>query len=337
MNRLITIALLLPLINLWGGELSHGPDKSQGIVGAAIVLKTDFDIYKIRHGDKRPYIYSYMIMPAPEISIGGRFYTYLGRMPAGTILEVTSFESSKGAKKGEYRVKAISPINDRIKANTPRKAHKVEENLEEQNFKLRGMEVRIGVSSIYSEGRYPDDTPKLNETWFEIIDIKNLKNRKVIPTHTTESMGSVATSASEIREELPIGTTFTTTTDFWIYKIKGRFLRKGLPYINDNNYTMSPDTKMGIGGLYLSYTSTLPAGTRLEVISLVKKNKQKWFYIAKTIEYTNPQIGEATIAIYPTAMLRITWGKQPFGNEPLNIKTTELDPDLFTNFVYPDE
>jgi len=142
-------------------------------------------------------------------------------------------------------------------------------------------------------------------------------------------LGYMLSSASEIRRELPIGTEFSIKTDFWVYEIKGR-----RPYAKDNYYVMNSDRGKGIGGAKFKYRTTFPLGTRFEVISLVKKNKQEWIYIVKPKGYADPRIGEATIAIFPLSMLEELWGKPvKFFLQPT--QTTRLDPDLFANFIYP--
>jgi len=110
-------------------------------------------------------------MPAPEAAIGGRFYTYLGRMPAGTLLQIVSAErDNRKIRKSRirYRVIPLSPINDRIKGNISWTVHEPNEPLEQQIFSLSSVGVGQG---IYGEESYSNGAPKLNEIWFEIINI----------------------------------------------------------------------------------------------------------------------------------------------------------------------
>jgi len=137
--------------------------------------------------------------------------------------------------------------------------------------------------------------------------------------------------ADEIRDELPVGTTFVIKHDFWIYEIQGR-----LPYGEELRYLMQTSTGGGIGSGKYKYTTTFPAGTRLEVVSLIKKTKLKWFYVVKSVNYKNSQIGNVPVVIAEWSMLQVPWGRRgPLGGQP--IQTTRLDPDLFTDFVCPEK
>jgi len=139
------------------------------------------------------------------------------------------------------------------------------------------------------------------------------------------------THASEIRDELPVGTTFAIKHDFWVYEIQGR-----LPYGEGLHYLMQTSTGGGIGSGKYKYTTTFPAGTRLEVVSLIKKSKRQWFYVIKAVGYKNPKAGDTPIVIAEWSMLQVPWGRRgPLGGQP--IQTTRLDPDLFTDFSYPDK
>jgi len=139
------------------------------------------------------------------------------------------------------------------------------------------------------------------------------------------------THASESRHELPTGTTFAIKDDFWVYEIRGRH-----PYGDDIRYLMQTSTGGGIGSEKYKYTTTIPVGTRLKVVSLIKKSKRKWFYVIKAVSYENPKIGDAPIVIAEWSMLEVPWGRRgPLGDQP--IETTQLDPDLFTDFVYPSQ
>jgi len=137
--------------------------------------------------------------------------------------------------------------------------------------------------------------------------------------------------ASEIREELPTGTTFAIKYDFWIYEIRGRH-----PYGDDVRYLMQTSTGGGIGSGKYKYTATFPAGTRLEVVLLIKKSKRKWFYVVKTVDYEDSRIGNVPIGIAEWSMLEIPWGRRgPLGGQPT--QTIRLDPDLFSDFSYPEK
>jgi|GEM_PF-1020939 len=137
--------------------------------------------------------------------------------------------------------------------------------------------------------------------------------------------------ANEARDELPIGTTFAIKHDFWVYEIQGR-----LPYGEGTRYLMQTSTGGGIGSGKYKYTTSIPEGTRLEVVSLIKKSKRKWFYVVKAVNYENPKLGNAPIVIAEWSMLEVPWGRRgPLGDQP--IETTQLDPDLFTDFIYPSQ
>jgi len=137
--------------------------------------------------------------------------------------------------------------------------------------------------------------------------------------------------ANESRHELPIGTTFSIKHDFWVYEIQGR-----LPYSEGIRYLMQTSTGGGIGSGKYKYTTTFPAGVRLEVVSLIKKGKRKWFYVVKTVDYKDPKIGNVPIVIAEWSMLEVPWGRRgPLGGQAT--ETTRLDPDLFTDFSYPEQ
>jgi len=137
--------------------------------------------------------------------------------------------------------------------------------------------------------------------------------------------------ANEIRGELPIGTEFSIKTDFWVYEIKG-----WLSPVKDSRYVMNSDRGSGLGDSRFRYRATFPAGTRFKIVSLVKKSKQEWIYTVKTKGYTDPKIGDSNVSIFPLSMLEEPWRRRVrFATQP--IKTIRLDPDLFTDFSYPDK
>ncbi|KXU37350.1 hypothetical protein AXK11_02595 [Cephaloticoccus primus] len=144
--------------------------------------------------------------------------------------------------------------------------------------------------------------------------------------------GQVFAVTGEIRSELPVGTTFSIKTDFLVYEIKGK-----PPYGKNNHYVMDSDRGGGIGGRKWQYRGSFPAGARFEVVSLIKKNKRNWIYTVKPKGGDALGVGDATLFIHPASMRKVTWGKQLFSHEPLNEKRVELDPDLFTDFIYPEE
>jgi len=137
-------------------------------------------------------------------------------------------------------------------------------------------------------------------------------------------------SGQEIRQELPIGTTFSIKTDFWVYEIKGRPI-----YHKDNRYIMNSDRGGGPGDMKFKCRTTFPKGTRLEVVGLIKKNNRKWIYLAKTKDYTNPIVKENTVSISPLLMLAEPLGRRIKYVEQ-KTRTLQLTPDLFTDFIYPD-
>jgi len=169
----VTVVLFfLTIASLWVEAANSELKSGYGMVGTILALKTDFDIYKTRHGNRESYTYSYTLMPAPEVGLGGRFYTYLGRMPAGTLLEIVSIETTRRAKNKmgvNYQVSPLSFSNDGIKGNISRTLHQPEVRLEDQSFRLISLGVGLG---IYSEGGYSNGAPKLNDTWFEIVKLK---------------------------------------------------------------------------------------------------------------------------------------------------------------------
>jgi len=171
--RTTVMIFILPIASLWAQESEHEPKPDHRMIGTILRLKADFDIYKTRHGNREPYFYSYSLMPAPEVGIGGRFYTYLGRMPAGTLLEIVSIKTTRRAKNKmgvNYQVSPISFSNEEVKGNAYRMAHESEVPLEDQVFRLLSLSVGLG---IYSKGSYFNGAPKLNDMWFDIIKIND--------------------------------------------------------------------------------------------------------------------------------------------------------------------
>jgi len=170
--KTLNIFTLLLISSFWAEARAFTKEESSSsprMVGSAISINADFDVYKIDMvGYKPPLIY-YQIMPAPEHGVGGRDYTYLGRMPAGTELQIVKIEKSKVLKKIEYWVKPISSINGRLKGSSSRKAHVSDENLDEQIYKLSSIASNVG---LYEKGKtYSNGAPKLNETWFTVIKL----------------------------------------------------------------------------------------------------------------------------------------------------------------------
>jgi len=125
--------------------------------------------------------------------------------------------------------------------------------------------------------------------------------------------------------ELPVGALSTTKTDFWIYEIQGRS-----PYGKGIHYVMNSSRGGGIGGDKYKYIATLPAGSQIEIIGLIKKSKRKWFYLAKVRNDFSSTVGEAFIVIFHLSMMEEPWR----GNVT---KRISLDPDLFTSFIYPSQ
>jgi len=145
------------------------PKSSLGIEGAIVSVSVDFDIYRVRSGDSKSSIYYYIIMPAPDVGIGGRELTYLGRMPAGTQLEIVSLKKGKWFQQMSYWVRPVLSIDNRLKGSSSRKAYVLEENLDDQVYKLSSIASSVG---LYEKGEfYSNGAPKLNETWFALIKL----------------------------------------------------------------------------------------------------------------------------------------------------------------------
>jgi len=170
MKNNILLFSLIAFFSWWCEAFSKEESgKFSGLVGSILSINVDFDIYKIDMvGYKPPLIY-YQIMPAPENGIGGRDLTYLGRMPAGTQMEVVSVEKGKWFEGMSYWVKLVSPVNDKLKGSSSRRVYVSEENLDEQTFKLSSIASNVG---LYEKGKtYANGAPKLNETWFTLIKL----------------------------------------------------------------------------------------------------------------------------------------------------------------------
>jgi len=127
------------------------------------------------------------------------------------------------------------------------------------------------------------------------------------------------------RDEVSDGAIFTTKTEFWVYGIQGR-----LPYGKDTLYMMNSSRGGGIGGDKYKYVATLPAGTRLELVSLIKKSRRKYVYITRIVGSSPRLVEDASIAIFHLSMLKEPW-------RGTVTKTIRLDPDLFTDFSYPEK
>jgi len=142
---------------------------------------------------------------------------------------------------------------------------------------------------------------------------------------TLGMLGGFPSSLSASLDEVPIGTIFTTKTEFWVYEIQGR-----LPYGKDTLYVMNSSRGSGIGGDKYKYVATLPAGTRLELVRLIKKTRRKYVYIARIVSLSPKLVGEASIAIFHLSMMKEPW-------RGTVTQTTRLHPDLFTDFSYPEK
>jgi len=170
MNKLIL--LFVSLLFTPAGQGTQGDDgfekKLGASVGSVLCINSDFDIYKIKVGSRKTYSFYYKIMPAPDVGIGGWEIAYLGRMPAGTQLEVVAVEKGRWFEKPSYWVKPISSINSRLKGDTSRKVHVSEANLDDQIYKLSSIASNVG---LYEKGHYSNGAPRLNGTWFTLIKL----------------------------------------------------------------------------------------------------------------------------------------------------------------------
>jgi len=168
--------LYFAVLSLFFGLLSAKSESSMNgkstrfgtVVGSVVSLNVEFDMYKVREGSIRRPSYYYMIMPAPEPGLGGRFITYLGRMPSGTRLEIVSVNID-GPRKMSYWLKLIAPLSSSIKGNVNRKIEAAEEPLDEQPFAIYSIASNVG---IYEKGKqYSSGEPRLSETWFSLVKL----------------------------------------------------------------------------------------------------------------------------------------------------------------------
>jgi len=167
--------LYVSILTLWG-SLSLGKSDSDinekyldAVVGSIVSLNAEFDMYRVREGSLRHPSYYYMIMPAPEPGLGGRFITYLGRMPSGTRLEIVSVNSRGKSGKVEYCLKPAEGFDKEIKGNVNREIESISEPIDQQSFVLYSIASNVG---IYEKGeRYSNGAPKLNETWFSLVKL----------------------------------------------------------------------------------------------------------------------------------------------------------------------
>jgi len=123
------------------------------------------------------------------------------------------------------------------------------------------------------------------------------------------------------RSEISVGATFMTKTDFWVYEIQGR-----LPYGKEVIYVMNSSRGSGIGGDKFKYVATLPAGTKIRVVNLVKRSKREYFYIIRIVGVSLSPIEDAPVAIFYLSMLRETL------RGPVS-KRVKLHPDLFDDYA----
>jgi len=169
--------LYVAILTLLGNLSSAKPDSPingkyanlDAIVGSIVSLNVEFDMYRVREGSSRRPSYYYIIMPAPEPGIGGRFITYLGRMPSGTHLEIVSVNGRGRSAKVEYCLKSVEGFDKEIKGNVNRKIESIAEPIDQQSFELYSIASNVG---IYEKGkRYSNGAPKLNETWFSLVKL----------------------------------------------------------------------------------------------------------------------------------------------------------------------
>jgi len=169
--------LYVAILALWGSLSSAKSDSPitgkyanlDAVAGSIVSLNVEFDMYKVREGSNRRPSYYYVIMPAPEPGIGGRFITYLGRMPSGTRLEVVSVNSRVKLGEVDYWLKLADSFDREIKGNVNRKIEPMAEPIEQQSFKLYSIASNVG---LYEKGkRYSNGAPKLSETWFSLVKL----------------------------------------------------------------------------------------------------------------------------------------------------------------------
>jgi len=174
MNKnIIKTLLLLPAILLWGGAyspISNQPlEESQSVMATILITKIDFDVYRVRIGNRKNPTYYYEILPAPDTGIAGPELEYLGQIPAGARLKIVELRKGRLFSRATYQVRPLSPISQSLKAHPRRESVKINTNLDSQIFQLRSTASPTG---IYARGKYPDGSPRLNETLFEIIPNK---------------------------------------------------------------------------------------------------------------------------------------------------------------------
>jgi len=169
--KTFNIFTLLLVSSFWAESKASTKEESSSfpeMVGSIVLINVDFDVYKIDMVGRRKPVIFYEIMPAPEYGVGGRDFTYLGRMPAGTELKIVRIGRSKFLRRIGYWVTPTSSIDGRLKGNSSRKVNVPDESLDDQIFKLSSIASNVG---LYEKGHYSNGAPKLNETWFTLIKL----------------------------------------------------------------------------------------------------------------------------------------------------------------------